>query len=291
MTVQPEISAIVPIHNWSSVSDNISELLKQKEIVFFKVIFILDSCDPEAEIELKRLLISTNNVSYIVLIRNFSSAAKSRNEGLEIVKTEWLCFWDSDDLPNLRGFLDMYSHVSNSDIDLAVGQIRTIYIREGEEVKRKLTKTQSLFMLAMDLGFTRILYRSLFIKNLFFLNYKSGEDVIFLAKLISRKPKIFFSNVLVYRYLNANWILKKSGNSTINELHLLHAKLCEDQRMQQDGYVKGFYLILIFKLLLSISKRIVTRDLPLTINTIFKLFRLLTVRNFYHFYKLLAKRI
>jgi hypothetical protein len=291
MTVQPEISAIVPIHNWSSVSDNISELLKQKEIVFFKVIFILDSCDPEAEIELKRLLISTNNVSYIVLIRNFSSAAKSRNEGLEIVKTEWLCFWDSDDLPNLRGFLDMYSHVSNSDIDLAVGQIRTIYIREGEEVKRKLTKTQSLFALAMDLGFTRILYRSLFIKNLFFLNYKSGEDVIFLAKLISRKPKIFFSNVLVYRYLNVNWISKKSSNSIINELHLLHAKLYEDQRMQQDGYVKGFYLILIFKLLLSILKRIVTRDLPLTIITIFKLFRILTVRNFHHFYKLLVKRI
>ena len=47
-----------------------------------------------AENDLKELLFSTKNINFAVLNRNYNSAAESRNEGLSIVDTEWLCFWE-----------------------------------------------------------------------------------------------------------------------------------------------------------------------------------------------------
>ena len=284
-----KITAIIPIHNWDKVSDNIKYLVNLKDIHKFKIIFILDSCPLYAENNLKELLFSTKNINFIVLNRNYNSAAESRNEGLSIVDTEWLCFWDSDDLPNLNEFYNLCTSVSSENIDLVVGQIRTDYLRNGLKIKSKTTKTSSQLTLALDLGFTRILYRSLFIKELFFSKYKIGEDILFLAEIICKKPSIIFSQVLVYNYLNSNWIISKTDTTLVCKLLQLYSRLVEAKSMQKDELVKGFYLLVTFKVLLSILKRVLFKNLRLSFTIVVYLIKLFTIKNLYSLSKLLIK--
>jgi hypothetical protein len=284
-----KITAIIPVHNWNKVSDNIKYLVNLKDIHKFKLIFILDSCPLYAENELKEILFSTKNINFIVLNRNYNSAAESRNEGLSIVDTEWLCFWDSDDLPNLNEFYNLYTSVSSENVDLVVGQIRTDYLRNGLKIKSKTTKTSSHLTLALDLGFTRILYRSLFIKELFFLKYKIGEDILFLAEIICKKPNIIFSQALVYNYLNSNWIINKTDMTLVCKLLQLYSRLVEAKSMQKDELVKGFYLLVTFKVLLSIFKRVIFKNLQLSFTIVVNLIKLFTIKNLYSLSKLLIK--
>jgi hypothetical protein len=284
-----KITAIIPIHNWDKVSDNIKYLVNLKDIHKFKIIFILDSCPLYAENNLKELLFSTKNINFIVLNRNYNSAAESRNEGLSIVDTEWLCFWDSDDLPNLNEFYNLYTSVSSENVDLVVGQMRTDYLRNGLEIKSKKTKTSSLLTLALDLGFTRILYRTLFIKELFFSKYKIGEDILFLAEIICKKPSIIFSQALVYNYLNSNWIISKTDSTLVCKLLQLYSRLVEAKSMQKDELVKGFYLLVTFKVLLSILKRVIFKNLRLSFTIVAYLIKLFTITNLYSLSKLLIK--
>jgi hypothetical protein len=284
-----KITAIIPIHNWDKVSDNIKYLVNLKDIHKFKLIFILDSCSLYAENDLKEILFSTKNINFIVLNRNYNSAAESRNEGISIVDTEWLCFWDSDDLPNLNEFYNLYTSVSSENVDLVVGQIRTDYLRSGLKIKSKTTKTRSHLTLALDLGFTRILYRSLFIKELFFLKYKIGEDILFLAEIICKKPNIIFSQALVYNYLNSNWIVNKTDMTIVCKLLQLYFRLVEAKSMQKDELVKGFYLLVTFKVLLSILKRVIFKNLRLSFTIVVNLIKLFTIKNLYSLSKLLIK--
>jgi len=284
-----KITAIIPVHNWSKVSDNIKYLVNLKDIHKFKIIFILDSCPPYAENDLKELLFSTKNTNFTVLNRNYNSAAESRNEGLSIVNTEWLCFWDSDDLPNLSGFYNLYTSVSSENVDLVVGQIRTTFVRNGLEINSKTTKTNSHLALALDLGFTRILYRSSFIKELFFSKYKIGEDILFLAEIICKKPSIIFSQALVYNYLNSNWIINKNDTTLVYKLLQLYSRLVEAKSMQKDELVKGFYLLLTFKVLISILKRVVFKNLRFSFTIVMYLIKLFTITNLFSLSKLLIK--
>jgi len=284
-----KITALIPIHNWNKVSDNIKYLVNLKDIHKFKIIFILDSCPLYVENDLKELLFSTKNINFIVLNRNYNSAAESRNEGLSIVDTEWLCFWDSDDLPNLNEFYNLYTSVSSENVDLVVGQIRTSYLRNGLEIKSKITKTSSQLTLALDLGFTRILYRSLFIKELFFSKYKIGEDILFLAEIICKKPSIIYSQALVYNYLNSNWIINKTDTTLVCKLLQLYSRLVEVKSMQKDEQVKGFYLLVTFKVLLSILKRVIFKNLRLSFTIVVYLIKLFTITNLYSLSKLLIK--
>jgi len=284
-----KITAIIPLHNWDKVSDNIKHLINLKDIHKFKIIFILDSCPPYAENDLKELLFPTKNINFIVLNRDYNSAGESRNEGLSIIDTEWLCFWDSDDLPNLSGFYNLYTSVSSENVDLVVGQIRTTYLRNGLEIKSKTTKTSSHLTLALDLGFTRILYRSLFIKELFFSKYKIGEDILFLAEIICKKPSIIFSQALVYNYLNSNWIINKTDTTLVYKLLQLYSRLVEAKSMQKDELVKAFYLLVIFKLLIGILKRVVFENLLLSFTIVMYLIKLFTIKNLYSLSKLFIK--
>jgi|688.fasta_scaffold460019_2 hypothetical protein len=284
-----KITAIIPVHNWDKVSDNIKYLVNLKDIHKFKIIFILDSCPLYAENDLKELLLSTKNINFTVLNRDYNSAAESRNEGLSIVDTEWLCFWDSDDLPNLNEFYNLYTSVSSENVDLVVGQIRTSYLKNGLEIKSTTTKTSSHLTLALDLGFTRILYRSLFIKKLFFSKYKIGEDILFLAEIICKKPSIIFSQALVYNYLNSNWIINKTDTTLVCKLLQLYSRLVEAKSMQKDELVKGFYLLVTFKVLLSILKRVIFKNLRLSFTIVVYLIKLFTITNLYSLSKLLIK--
>ena len=284
-----KITAIIPVYDWNKVLDNIKYLVNLKDIHKFKLIFILDSCPLYAENDLKELLFSTKNINFIVLNRNYNSAAESRNEGLSIVDTEWLCFWDSDDLPNLNEFYNLYTSVSSENVDLVVGQIRTDYLRNGLEIKSKKTKTSSLLTLALDLGFTRILYRTLFIKELFFSKYKIGEDILFLAEIICKKPNIIFSQASVYNYLNSNWIINKTDTTLVCKLLQLYSRLVEVKSMQKDEQVKGFYLLVTFKVLLSILKRVIFKNLRLSFTIMVYLIKLFTITNLYSLSKLLIK--
>jgi len=285
-----KITAIIPIHNWNKVSDNIKYLLNLKDIHKFKIIFILDSCPLYVENDLKALLSSIKNINFTILNRSYNSAGESRNEGLSIVDTEWLCFWDSDDLPNLNEFYNLYTSVSSENVDLVVGQIRTAYVRNGLEIKSKTTKTSSHLTLALDLGFTRILYRSLFIKKLFFSKYKIGEDILFLTEIICKKPSIIFSQALVYNYLNSNWIINKTDTTLVYKLLQLYSRLVEAKTMQKDDLVKGFYFLVTFKVLLSIFKRVIFKNLRISFTIVVYFIKLFTINNLYCLSKLLIKR-
>jgi len=289
MVIPPQISVIIPINDWNFVKNNIQRLLSEKETKHFKFIFVLDSCNKYAKISLNQIILDYEIINFLILSANFGSAALARNEGLQNVETNWVCFWDSDDLPNLKNFFELYKNSLGRNINLVVGQMETIYLSD-QRVNRKVeTNTNSLTALALNLGFTRILYETKFIKGLFFPNIDLGEDVLFLAKVVSRSPKILYSSLSVYIYKNYNWKYRFNDNKTILNLFELYALLNGDRQEVKEMEANTFYFLITLKLLLGITKRVIFRDLKSTLICLFYLQKLIRFKNIYRLISLKGK--
>jgi glycosyltransferase involved in cell wall biosynthesis len=289
MKIQPKISVIIPIHNWDLVNKNILNLLDQKGTRDFHFIFVLDSCSGLVEKKIRRIVTQKKIYSSLVLKNNYGSASAARNAGLKKVKTEWVCFWDSDDSPNLKNFYELYKCSVGKDLNLIVGQMNTIVLLDKLELTITETSTNSNLKLALDLGFTRILFKTELIKNSFFPNLKLGEDVVFLAKAMSKSPKILFTDYLVYTYYNSNWKYKNNDGETVQSLFELYRILNQEMSTVRELEIKVFYNLLTFKLLLGILRRVILRDHKSTLICMKHIQKSFRIMNIYSFAKFLVK--
>ena len=67
---------------------------------------------------LQDLTQNINNIS--VFHVNFSNPGATREYGRKYVTTEFICFWDSDDRPNIEAILHVIENCS-ADIDVYIG--------------------------------------------------------------------------------------------------------------------------------------------------------------------------
>jgi glycosyltransferase involved in cell wall biosynthesis len=127
----------------------------------------------------------------------FGSPGAARNYGLDLADSKYICFWDSDDLPQPKNICTLLSKQANFDV--LVGQYFTI---EGLPAAKITELSQDLTILdiAIKPGMWRMIFLREFVGDHRFKFMKMGEDQLFLAELIKLNPRLVFTSEHFYDY-------------------------------------------------------------------------------------------
>jgi hypothetical protein len=183
------------------------------------VIVILDGED-----EHKLNLVSQQlrkNFQIIEIKGHFGSAGAARNQGLSLVQTQYVTFWDADDKPIIDAYIEMARVAMERNLDFVIGGIKfsnneTGRIKNYFPNKKLLTKPWLLFS---NPGFTRILYKTQILGEVKFGTEPIAEDVMFLYSLTPMKNFEIYPEI-VYIYNTGLESQATNSQSVKENLHI-----------------------------------------------------------------------
>ena len=137
----------------------------------------------------------------------FGSTGAARNAGLDLVKTSWVGFWDSDDLPELSEYLDMLEETKNSNFTIGVGRFKTV----DDQSLKLLEVSQfgenngdNLELICKNPGIWRFVFKSDFAKQYKYPALRIGEEQLYLAEMNLNEQKVLYSQKIVYSYFKGS---------------------------------------------------------------------------------------
>lgn len=190
------LTAVVPVHKMSGRMSNLFRWLHDidEAKLDIRVVLVEDGEDKATLDELKMALKFPFTEVYSGV---FESPGLARNFGLNMVKSEWVVFWDSDDLPNpqtvAKELLETSIHVN-----VLVG--RYCIVQSSSNSVTVQGNLKSLSGIAVNPGLWRFVFRTERIGRTRFLKTRMGEDQVFLAELSIVDSECRFSSSNFYNY-------------------------------------------------------------------------------------------
>ena len=191
------LTVVIPVTRIAGKIDFLKFNLSIAKRCNFKVILIHDIQDSNSSKILNELVQGSKH--WTLIEGEYGNAARARNEGLKIVDTEWICFWDSDDKVKGNNFVDLLIKTIKENSDIGIGNFDMNYL---EKVSR-ISKTKLLSLqrnIVTHPGIWRYNFRRDFIKNQKFRNLSLGEDVVYICEAFSKNPKITSVSNSIYSY-------------------------------------------------------------------------------------------
>lgn len=184
-------------------------------------IFVLDSSSEKEKRDFKEFVGSLKRNSFTLLEVNAGSPGGSRNAGLKNVKTKWVCFWDSDDLPYPEAILTTVSDLGEN-ADVIIGNYATLVNKDDLQQTSISCDQKVLDIFTRSPGIWRMVFSAALIENESFLEYRMGEDQFFLAKLNLTEHRCVFSDTVFYGYVQHD--MARLTNSTAALSDVLHVQ-------------------------------------------------------------------
>lgn len=197
------LSIIIPCYNCEKTVINCYESviksIKHSSIENYEIIFINDgSSDKTGDFLLE---ISISNPSVVILNQENNGVSTARNEGLKIVKGDWISFIDSDDTVNEKFFDVMMA--DNKEVDIIVcGVMSKIHpkLNGGEKI---LDKETYIYKILYDLNVFGYVCNKIYRKEIIQKN-----DIKFLDSVMFMEDKYF--NLQYALYVNSVKIIQEN---------------------------------------------------------------------------------
>ncbi len=173
-------------------SNHLQEIRKylNKTCDRIKLIYVLDfgrDHNPDYEQDF------SNNLKEKFVYGSFGSPGEARNAGLEICTSDYVIFWDVDDLPEIETTCTVLRDLSIESPEALVGKWTPL------DNKERVLGNQPT-----DVGNNPGLWRWIFRRSLIgqtkFTDLMWGEDQLFLAEILAKDPNILKIDVILYRY-------------------------------------------------------------------------------------------
>lgn len=194
----PHLTAITPVTKMAGRLNLLESWVVDALRLGIRVVLIHDFRDESTQIELEQLVKRCGTEDLVLISDRYGNPGAARNAGMGILKTEWVCFWDSDDLPNVSNVLREIN-LCNSNTDLIIGQY-SILDKSGKFDALWTSATFSLEDLALNPGLWRILIRTRLVQQVSFPSLRMGEDQVFLSRLNIESLRVAYSEHVFYRY-------------------------------------------------------------------------------------------
>ena len=209
-----QVSVIVPVTLMAGMLDNFkswSLTLDSK----YHLIVVHDHGDDQTSNELQEFLSASLNCGYTFVEGKFGSPGKTRNAGLEHVNSDWLIFWDSDDLGYVSSLNLWLEENKKNQADLIIFRYAKFDLATGiltTSPKWDENLESNHFTWLMEPGLWRCLLRTQSIKKLRFSDSRMGEDQVYVLDILAQDMQYEFSDVLLYEYY-----VSRSGQLTGNK--------------------------------------------------------------------------
>ena len=197
------LSVVIPVRKMAGKLELLTSWMREDATKNIQVIIVHDQDSDSTGEELKGIISSVAPRPIRLLEGAYGDPGSARNAGLALVDTEWVAFWDSDDLPNVEEFLGIVELANNQEFECTVGSFNVFRGSIGGDHKMHVIDSKSptyLEEIAMNPGIWRWAFRRSVIQDAQFLPIRMGEDVSFLAQLNLADRKIFASPKIVYNY-------------------------------------------------------------------------------------------
>jgi glycosyltransferase involved in cell wall biosynthesis len=193
------LTAIVPVSSFRDDSERLALWISRREIESMSVIIVFDGLEPPAK--LKSLIQGKSQIR--LLNGQFGGPGPSRNAGLKLVTTQYVCFWDSDDEPNVTRFLDLLKSEEAKDSDVSIARFNIF-----NEITKSITEdspwsenfVQDYETFALNPGIWRMIFKRELLTNIRFDSLKMAEDQLFICQAMLEAKIVTFSDDQIYTY-------------------------------------------------------------------------------------------
>lgn len=198
----PDVSIIVPIYNTEKYLKRCINSILSQSFKDFELLLIDDGSTDGS------LQIIKEYEEYDKRVRIFSNKnqgpALTRNFGIDMAKSDYLMFIDSDDYIDQGYLADYFNAASQSNVDIAIGGYKRVIC---EKTTYTLRLKQGEFSKYVVTGPVCRIIKKEFLNdnNIRFLDTNSSEDVYFNLMIYNKTEKIKIIDNVGYNYFyNAN---------------------------------------------------------------------------------------
>ncbi len=196
-----ELTVVVPVSRMAGKLDLFKKwiLFAQDKPIF--VVVIHDWRDEETESELVNFLYSLPNEKAKFISGKFGSPGATRNQAREFVQTNWVAYWDSDDLPNVDAVLAAIGKSEKGD-EVLIGSFEAMDLNKGTRRTYSLPMDWRLGV-ATNPGLWRMIFRRELLEKMKFSDLLMGEDQLFIANIdvFSRNTRVFHEIFYAYQIM------------------------------------------------------------------------------------------
>jgi len=197
-----KFTAVIPVARVGGDLDNLRSWIQEETIEAVNLVLAHDIQDMITGPELAKLYSPEKNIQ--IIEGKFGSPGAARNAGLKMVATDWVAFWDSDDLPNVAEAIRMIDLATNAGKSIALGafEVKTLGRLETStthEIKNSIAGNL-LDQVGMNPGLWRWAFRREVINETRFMPFRMAEDQCFLFDLKLNVGHIYVHNKSVYTY-------------------------------------------------------------------------------------------
>lgn len=202
--------------------------------------------------------LETNNLKAVhqnlkIVEGYFGGPGNTRNEGLRLVNSPYVAFWDADDLPSIPNFNEMYEQFRNSHYEIAVGGYSKLNVKNSKMKIILPNQDALLYQIAGEVALWRFIFKTQTVQGIKFPKLYMAEDQIFVSNVFSSIEKIKVFRKVVYNYTYNNNGQLTSGvydyKIFVEAIKLLFSDL-KKKDLQQQNLAK----LLIIRLCLTLLK-------------------------------------
>jgi len=233
------LSIVVPIGDMAGRLSNLYAWIQEIAPYKPKIILVTSTLFKEtlAEVLLNKTTGELPNCCQVVS-GEFSNPGDSRNAGLEEVETNWVTFWDSDDLPNVANVIKIMTSgiIEENDFIIADFEVQNAITKQ---IQPKLTTTghiDNMIGLALSPGLWRWFIRKNQIKTNPFPALRMGEDQVFLVSTQFWEKRFKFVEPISYTYVTNQQNQLTSSRDAISDLRYSMTKIIEVIRESQETF-------------------------------------------------------
>lgn len=220
------LTVIVPIAKMAGKLHNLKSWINLSLGLDVKILLIHDFQDEATSLELNHYVNSIASQQVQLIEKYSGSPGQTRNIGIANLDTEWCCFWDADDFPDILKTISIIQQ-SRTETEIiisnfAINELNNITTQEH---------FSSLDQVAVNPGIWRMIFRSNRIRNQEFGSLLMGEDQIYLLEIGLSGMIIEFSNELNYTYFKGNQFQLTSDklNNTLKALEEIRNKVAKSE--------------------------------------------------------------
>lgn len=220
------LTVIVPIAKMAGKLHNLKSWINLSLGLDVKILLIHDFQDEATSLELNHYVNSIASQQVQLIEKYSGSPGQTRNIGIANLDTEWCCFWDADDFPDILKTISIIQQSrTGTEIiisNFAINELNKITTQEH---------FSSLDQVAVNPGIWRMIFRSNRIRNQEFGSLLMGEDQIYLLEIGLSGMIIEFSNELNYTYFKGNQFQLTSDklNNTLKALEEIRNKVAKSE--------------------------------------------------------------
>jgi len=217
------LSIVIPISKMAGKLENLrislSSIEKHPEI---QAVLIHDKQDPVTGSEVIALVNSLNNSNIQIFEGVFGNPGSARNRGIELSKSDWITFWDSDDIGNA---LEVVSDIERYGLtkSLIVGQFKIVNHQLDSE--SEVSQSSSISEIPKSPGIWRFVFRNEELTK--FKEISMGEDQLFIVYNLPENQFIHFSTSNYYTYFIGHATQLTRNKSKIRDLLIASSTMLE----------------------------------------------------------------